>query len=171
MDPFIGEIRMFGGNFAPQGWALCEGQLMSISQYTALFSILGTTFGGNGTSTFALPDLRGRLTIGPGTGPGLAPYTLGQQGGTESVTLLASQLPAHTHAVNAYNGTGDKSSVAGSLPANGSKPDYYSDQAGTTTMNPGMIAPAGGGVPLSILQPYLTVTFIIALIGIYPSRS
>jgi microcystin-dependent protein len=171
MDPFLGEIRIFGGNFAPVGWALCEGQLLSISQNAALFSILGTTFGGNGTNTFALPDLRGRLPIGPGTGPGLAPYTLGQQGGTESVTLLASQMPAHTHAVNAYNGAGDKSTVAGNLPANGAKPDYYSDQAGTTTMNPATIASAGGGVPVGILQPYLSVTFIIALQGIFPSRS
>ncbi len=171
MDPFLGEIRMFGGNFAPVGWALCEGQLLSISQNAALFSILGTTFGGNGTTNFALPDLRGRVPIDQGAGPGLAPYTLGQSGGTETVTLLVNQMPAHSHALNAYNGAGDKSTVAGNLPANGAKPDYYSDQAATTTMNPGTIGSAGGGAPVSVLQPYLTLNFIIALQGIFPSRS
>jgi microcystin-dependent protein len=170
MDPFLGEIRIFGGNFAPNGWALCEGQLLGISQFSALFSILGTTYGGNGTTNFALPDLRGRVPIGQGIGPGLAPYALGQAGGTEYVTLLASQMPPHTHAVNAYNGVANKSTVSGNLPANGTKPDYYSDQAATTTMNPGTIGSAGGGTPFSILQPYLSVTFIIALQGIYPSR-
>jgi microcystin-dependent protein len=171
MDPFIGEIRLFGGNFAPVGWATCDGQLLSISQYTALFSILGTTFGGNGTTTFGLPDLRGRAPIHTGAGPGLAPYALGQAAGTENVQLLANQLPAHTHALNAYNGAGNKTTVAGSLLANGAKPDYYSDQPASTTLNPAAIGSAGGGAPVSILQPYLTVTFIIALQGIYPSRS
>jgi microcystin-dependent protein len=170
MDPFLGEIRMFGGNFAPIGWALCEGQLLGIAQYSALFSILGTTFGGNGTTNFALPDLRGRAPIGQGIGPGLTPFTLGQAGGTESVTLLVNQMPAHTHAVNANGDVADKSTVAGSLLANGTKPNYYSDQAVTTTMNPGMIGIAGGSQPFSILQPYMTVTFIIALQGIFPSR-
>jgi microcystin-dependent protein len=170
MDNFLGEIRIFGGNFAPLGWALCEGQLLSISQNAALFSIIGTTFGGNGTSTFALPDLRGRVPIDQGTGAGLAPYTIGQQGGMENVTLLAGQMPPHSHAVNAYNGAGDKSTVAGSLPANGAKPDYYSDLAGSTTMNPSTIASAGGGLPVSILQPYLTLNFILARTGIFPSR-
>jgi microcystin-dependent protein len=171
MDPFLGEIRIFGGNFAPVGWALCEGQLLSIAQNSALFAILGTTFGGNGTTTFGLPDLRGRVPIGEGAGPGLAPYTLGQQGGTENVTLLANQLPAHTHALNAYNGAGNKATVAGSLLANGAKPDYYSDQPATTTLSPGAIGSAGGGAPVSIQQPYLTLTFIIALQGIFPPRS
>src|SRR5215207_9632471 len=105
-EPFIGEIRMFGGNFAPRGWAFCEGQLLSIAQNTALFSILGTTYGGNGTTTFALPDLRGRVPIQPGQGPGLSPYTLGQMSGQENVTLLITNIPAHTHTLGASGGQG-----------------------------------------------------------------
>ncbi len=174
-EPFIAQIMMFGGNFAPRGWALCDGQLLSIAQNTALFSILGTTYGGNGQTTFALPDLRGRVPIHPGQGPGLSPYVLGQMSGTENTTLLITNMPAHNHtATGAIN--------ANSAAANDSLPtgNYLAESAiyhtGTNTtmaansvsVNVGL---AGGSQPFSILQPYTCVNFIIALEGIFPSRN
>jgi microcystin-dependent protein len=170
-EVYLGQIIMFAGNFAITGYQFCSGQTLSISQYTAVFAILGTTYGGNGTTTFQLPDLRGRVPVGQGQGPGLSGYVLGQSGGTENVTLLQTQMPAHTHAVNAYGSGADKSTVSGSLLANGAKPDYYSDQGANATMNPGMIAAAGGGQPFSIRQPYLSISYLIALVGIFPSRN
>jgi microcystin-dependent protein len=173
-QPFIGTIMMFAGNFAPRNWLPCEGQLLPISQYTALFSILGTTYGGNGTTTFALPDLRGRVPLHQGQGPGLSPYVLGQQGGTETVTLLYNQMPLHTHLVNADNtGNGQltpQGNVLGNLGRSATE-KFYSNATPNTTMNPTMIASAGGNQPFNVLQPYLCVYFVIAINGIFPSRN
>ena len=175
-EPFLGEIRMFGGNFAPTGWALCQGQLMSIQQNAALFSILGTTFGGNGTTTFALPDLQGRVPVSQGQGPGLSPYTPGQAAGSENVTLQQSQMPAHTHSANGNSGAANQTSPAGSvwaapLDSGGGAGTGYSNAAPNAAMSPAAIGLAGGNQPFSVIQPYLCVTFIIALNGIYPSRN
>lgn len=176
-EPFLGEVRMFGGNFAPTGWALCNGQLLPISQNTALFSILGTYFGGDGQTTFALPDLRSRVPIHQGQGLGLSPYTQGQQAGSEQITLLQNQMPAHTHIVSASGTTANASTAAGNFlataaPARGqsSAADIYGPSA-SATMSPAMVAPAGNSLPHANIQPSLCVTFIIALQGIYPSRS
>ena len=172
-SPFLGEIRMFGGNFAPRGWAFCNGQIMPISQNTALFSLLGTTYGGNGTSTFALPNLQSRVPVHWGTGAGLSSYVIGQQAGQENVTLLQSQMPAHTHLLNAVTSGGNQASPTGNLPAvesTGTSLNYSSDPA-NTTMNPAAVANAGQSLPVPVVQPYLAVSFIIALVGIFPSRN
>jgi microcystin-dependent protein len=177
-DPFIGEIRMFCGNFAPNGWALCNGQLLSISQYQALFSILGTTFGGNGTTNFALPNLQGRVPIHWGQGQGLSPYNIGQTGGAETVGLSVAQMPAHNHQVNASPNAATTTVATANVPATVTStergqqaPSVYSSNAPSVAMNNGMISPTGGGAPHTNIQPYQCVTFIIALNGIYPSRS
>jgi len=178
MDEFLAIIKMFGGNFAPRGWALCNGQILSIAQNTALFSLLGTTFGGNGQTTFALPDLRGRVPIHPGQGPGLSPYSLGQQAGSESITLTLSSLPPHSHTLianasaqaNIANPTGNFLSV-GKVPSSSETINMYSNAAGTNPLNAASITPVGGGQPVPIIQPYLCVNFIICLEGIFPSRN
>jgi microcystin-dependent protein len=171
--PFIGEIRMFGGNFAPRGYALCNGQLLSISQNTALFSLLGTTYGGNGTTNFALPNLQGRVPVHMGTGAGLSPYVEGQQGGTEAVSLNVNQMPAHNHSVNSVGNGGNQAGPVGNLPAVESTGTSlnYSNAAITGQMSATTIGNAGGNLPVSIVQPYLAINFIIALQGIYPSRN
>lgn len=174
-EQYLGEIRMFAGNFAPRGWAFCQGQLLSIAQNTALFSILGTTYGGNGQTTFALPDLRGRLPMQPGQGPGLSSRTLGEQGGTETVTLLANQMPAHTHPLLASGNQGDQFSPEGSVNAvlvdpNTQQPANLYAATPSTPMNPAAIGPAGGSQPHNNMSPFLCINFIIALEGIYPSR-
>jgi microcystin-dependent protein len=165
---------MFCGNFAPAGWALCNGQTLSISQNTALFSLLGTTYGGNGTTTFNLPNMQSRVPIHAGQGTGLSPYVLGQQAGAENVTLLTTQIPAHTHTVNCNTAGGNQASPSGNLPAvesTGTSLDY-SNAAANATMNATMIPPSGGSnQPHSNIQPYLVVNFIIALQGIFPSRN
>ncbi|SPE25730.1 Tail Collar domain protein [Candidatus Sulfopaludibacter sp. SbA3] len=164
---------MFGGNFAPSGWALCNGQLMSISQNAALFSILGTTYGGDGIQTFALPDLQGRVAVHQGTGAGLSPYILGEKTGVQNVTLLYNNMPVHTHLVNADGAASGKNTPQANLLGTvgiSAQDKVYSGGTGSTTMNPAMIAPAGGNVPISVIQPLLCVTFIIALNGIFPSR-
>ncbi len=175
-DPFLGEIRMFGGNFAPVGWAFCQGQLLPISQNTALFSLLGTTYGGDGVQTFALPDLRGRVPLGMGQGPGLSPYVEGQAGGAETVTLTTPQMPAHSHTVAATE-TQSTTDPKGAVPANtqpptpGTPPKVYgASPDGKTTMNSAMIGITGGNLPITVQQPYLAVNYIIALQGIFPSR-
>jgi microcystin-dependent protein len=173
-EPFIGQIMQFGGNFAPRGWALCNGQLQSIAQNSALFSILGTTYGGDGITTFALPDLRGRLPMHPGNGPGLTPRQLGEASGTETVTLTTSQMPAHTHAVACVSNTlSTQARPGGNLPGpeNAPNADVWSNSPADSTMSPAMIVPTGGSQPVSVMPPYLCVNFIIALEGIYPSRS
>lgn len=174
-DPFIAEIVMFGGNFAPRGWAFTDGQLLPISQNTALFSILGTTYGGDGQTTFALPDLRGRTAVHPGTGPGLAPVQLGQRFGAETATLSVSNLPAHSHSVNAWTDAnprifGDTGDPTGAFPAKSWRPEFETGPA-NTQMNTAMIGSTGGGQSFSIRDPSLGINHIIALEGIYPSRN
>ena len=170
MDPFVGEIRMFGGNFAPRGWAFCDGQLLQISQNTALFSLLGTTYGGNGTTQFALPDLRGRLPVHFGWGPGLGPRELGASMGDEAVTLTIDEMPAHRHAISS-TAAATRDTPAGNVfgsPGNGA-PIYGG--AANTALSPAANSAVGGGLPHSNLMPYLCATFIIALQGVYPARS
>lgn len=177
-EPFIGQVMMFAGNFAPRGWAFCQGQILSIAQNTALFSILGTTYGGNGQTTFALPDLRGRSPIQPGQGPGLSPITLGQQGGTETMTLLSNNMPAHNHTLNAFNGdVGNAANPSGNalgigkVPSSGEMINMYSNSAPSAQLAPGTVGIAGGSQPFNIRDPYLAINFIIALEGIFPSRN
>ena len=165
-EPFIGEIILFAGNFAPRGWALCNGQILAISQNTALFSILGTTYGGNGQTTFALPDLRGRVPVHPGQGPGLSPYDLGQAGGTETVTLNVAEMPQHTHPQPATNGEQTTNRPNGALPARGG---VYAQTSDGSTLTPP--SPVGGSQPHNNIQPYLGLNYIIALEGIFPSRN
>ncbi len=201
-EPFLGEIRMVGFNFAPRGWAFCQGQLMSISQNTALFSLLGTMYGGNGQTTFALPDLRGRSPVGQGQGPGLSDVVIGEVAGTENVTILSNQMPTHTHTAvptsNSITASGQAavpaattgstqanpgpSTVLGPISASGRAGALYATGAPDTTLAPfnvsvmgdmpGItIGTTGGSQPLPIRNPYLGVNFVIALEGIFPSRS
>jgi len=175
MTPFLGQLICVGFNFAPQGWALCDGQILSISQNTALFSLLGTTFGGNGTTTFALPDLRGRAPLHMGQGPGLGNYILGENGGTEEATLTVGNLPQHTHAINATSNPGSSSHPNGQyLASSGAAAIYNSGTGGNgvdSKLHAGAVSVAGNGVPFDKHAPYLTMNWIIALEGIYPSRS
>jgi microcystin-dependent protein len=171
-QPYLGEIRMFGGNFAPVGWAFCDGTLLPIAQNDALFAVIGATYGGNGQTTFALPDLRGRLPLHQGTGQ--SSYTPGQTGGAEKVTLTASQLPAHTHTL--LSGGGTALSPANAYPgaASTTNPDparMYGAAVGLTAFNPATITVSPGGQPHDNFQPYLCVNFIIALVGVFPSQS
>jgi microcystin-dependent protein len=176
-EPFIAQIMMFGGNFAPRGWAFCSGQLLAIAQNSALFSLLGTTYGGDGVTTFALPDLRGRVPLHPGQGPGLSNYTLGEQAGQETVTLLVTQMPAHNHSVNATNAPGDRGGPGGDYLAGSQNqgpdpnPLIYNAGPPNKVMHPNMITSAGGSQPHENRQPFLAVNFIIALEGIYPSQA
>ncbi|MBE2201574.1 MAG: phage tail protein [Anaerolinea sp.] len=172
-EPYIGQIIMFGGNFAIRGYATCDGQLLPIAQNTALFSILGTTYGGNGQTTFALPDLRGRAPIHMGQGPGLSNYTLGQVGGSETVTLIQSQMPAHNHTLNVHSGTADSQSPVNNLLSGeaAGATFVYSSESPDATANPNSIAPAGGSQPHNNQSPYLTLNFQIALVGVFPSRN
>lgn len=171
-EQYLGEIRMFAGNLPPRGWALCNGQLLPINQNQALFSLLGTTYGGNGQSNFALPDFRGKVPVHFGQGPGLSDYSLGQTGGSETATISISQMPAHNHQVTAVTVEGNQNSPAGNLPANTKNLDQeYSTSAADTTMNAAMIGYTGGGQAFSIKAPTNTVTFIIAISGIYPPRN
>ena len=172
MNPYLGEIRIFAFNFAPKGWAMCNGQLLAISSNTALFSLLGTYYGGNGQTTFALPDLRGRVPIHQGQGQGLSPYSVGQNGGTESVTLTTQQMPQHNHMANVVSGpqaTAPRPSNA--HPGNATSGSVYSTANPDSTFNQGFVSSQGGSQPHNNVQPYLTVTFCIATQGIYPPRN
>lgn len=172
-EPFIGEIIMFGGNFAPRGWALCDGQLLSIASNTALFSILGTTYGGDGRTTFGLPDLRGRVAMHQGNGPGLSNRRLGQKGGVEAVTLSETQIPPHNHAANCVVPAGNTNDAVNNFWADDagvSSGTYHSGPA-TNQMNPNAIGNTGGGQSHDNVQPFQCVNYIIALTGIYPSRN
>jgi microcystin-dependent protein len=170
-DPFLGEIRMFGFNFAPTGWAFCNGQLLPISQNTALFSLLGTIYGGNGTTTFALPNLQSRVAIHAGQGSGLSAYVAGQAGGTETVTLSAAEMPAHSHPLHA-DATIARSADPGDHVLAKAKTDIYGDTLhGKTTLNGKSVGESGQGEPHTNIQPYLTLTFCIALQGVFPARS
>ncbi len=175
MDPFLGEIIMFGGNFAPRGWALCDGQLLPISQNSALFSILGTTYGGDGRTTFALPDLRGRAPMHAGSGPGLSTRQLGQKGGAEEVTLTAAQMPSHTHQARCDKtvGAGHTNVAEGSVWANdaGAASATYSTNAPDADMATNALNATGGNQAHNNMQPFLAVNFIIALQGTFPSRN
>jgi microcystin-dependent protein len=171
VDPLLGQISMFAGNFAPRGWALCDGRLLLISQYTQLYSVLGTTYGGDGRTTFALPDLRGRAPIHEGQGPGLSDKRLGQRGGAEQVILQVSNLPSHTHSLNASTATGTSNVPTGNVHADTSVFDKEYATTANTAMSGTAIGNTGGNIPVSIVQPYLTITYIIALQGTFPSRS
>ncbi|HEY3267951.1 MAG TPA: tail fiber protein [Armatimonadota bacterium] len=173
MDPFLGELRLVPYNFAPQGWAFCNGQILSIAQNTALFALLGTTYGGDGRTTFALPDLRGRVAISSDRGPGLTPRTLGEVGGAEGVTLLQTQMPAHNHLARSASAAGDQRGPTGHIPAREAtgQTATYSDAAADGTLRPDAIDVAGGNQPHENMPPYLVMNYIIALQGIFPSRS
>jgi microcystin-dependent protein len=172
-DPFVAEIRMFAGNFAPRGWALCNGQLLQISQNTALFSLLGTTYGGDGKSTFALPNLQGRAPMHAGSGPGLSPHFLGEEAGVNSVTLLTSEMPSHSHLLLGTNARAGVGSPDGNvLNRSVGENAYQTTSTGSLVgMDPNMVGLSGGSQPHNNMQPYLALTFIIALQGIYPPRS
>lgn len=172
-DQFVGEIRVFPFNFAPTGWAQCDGQLLAISQNTALFSLLGTQFGGNGTSNFALPNLQGCFPVNYGSGAGLTPRNMGDTGGEAAVTLLTTQLPSHTHAIQsaAVATTANPANAVLSGAARGKPPAYASYQGSAVTMSGSAVSTAGGGQPHNNLPPYLALNFCIALQGIFPARS
>jgi microcystin-dependent protein len=178
-EPFLAEIKIFAGNFAPTGFALCNGQILPISQNAALFSLLGTTFGGNGTSNFGLPNFQGSAPLGFGQGPGLSSYVLGQTGGTTTVTILQNQIPSHSHTPACFSTSPNPTPVlspAGSVWAvAGSRRSltnlYKSGAVTASNMNASSLATAGSGQPHNNMQPYLALTFIIALVGIFPSRN
>jgi microcystin-dependent protein len=169
-DPFVAEIRIVGFNFAPTGWALCNGQLMPISQNTALFSLLGTQYGGDGKTTFALPNLQGRVPIHAGQGPGLTDRAIGESGGAATVTLTAAEMPSHSHAIATTSAPADRSNPASSrfaAPAD----SVYTAQAANTATHPSTVGSDGGNQPHNNLQPFLVLNFVIALQGIFPPRS
>jgi microcystin-dependent protein len=172
-EPFIGEIRLFAGNFAPRGWAFCNGQLLAISQNSALFAILGTTYGGDGRTTFALPDLRGRAPVHSGfsQGPGLTRRNLGEKGGQENVTLSVEQVPSHTHAARASGDFPDSSSPAGNFLGTMQRTRIYSSSGSDVSMATGAIGPAGENQPHNNMPPYLGLNYIIALQGLFPPRN
>lgn len=170
-EPFVGEIRMFAGNFAPRGWAFCDGQLLAVSQNDALFSLLGTIYGGDGRTTFGLPDLRGRIPIHAGSGPGLSPRRLGAKLGTEKETLTVNQLPSHTHPLSASNDVANQTTAGGDrVTGQTGTFDLYQSSNAVAPMNAAAIGSVGGSQAHTNLMPYLCVHFIIALVGIYPSR-
>ena len=178
MEPFLGQITLFPFNFAPKGWAFCQGQLLPISQNTALFSLLGTYYGGNGTTTFGLPDLRGRVPVGQGQGPGLSDYDIGGVQGVETVTLLATQSPSHSHPFQAFAVQATTNAPSGALPAQGHSTgrgapavNTYAPPQTAVPLASGQVNPAGNGQPHNNLQPYLTLNWCIAMQGIYPPRS
>lgn len=176
-QPYLGEIRMFAGNFSPKNNAFCAGQLLSIAQNSALFSLLGTQFGGDGVNTFGLPDMRGRLPVCYGQGGGLSNYVMGEQTGTESVTLLLNQLPMHNHMIIASSTTGNQAAPGGNMPAGASAPFtglWIADSAKTGNpiqMDPASLAMTGGNLSHENRMPALAINFIIALMGIFPSRN
>jgi microcystin-dependent protein len=173
-DPFLAEIRIFPFNFPPKGWAWCDGQLMPLSQNTALFSLLGTTYGGNGKSNFALPDLQGRAPMHPGQGPGLSLHDLGETGGSETVTLLESEMPSHSHSLAVSSDDGDlKAPTSNRVLARSTNGFLYQNSisSGLQPMSDSALAPSGGDQPHNNMQPYLTFYFCIALQGVFPPRT
>jgi microcystin-dependent protein len=172
-NPYLGEIRMFAGNFAPSGWAFCNGQTLAISSNTALFSLLGTYYGGNGTSTFNLPNLQATFPIHQGTGPVFGSISIGETGGSATATLNANNLPSHNHGLNCVASGGNQPSPAGALPAIESTgtSSNYSSAAATGQMSSGAIGFTGSGLPISTVPPFLAISFIIALEGIFPARN
>lgn len=171
-DPFVAEIRIFPFNFAPRGWAWCDGQLLPLSQNTALFSLLGTTYGGNGQSNFALPDLQGRAPMHPGQRPGLSLHDLGETGGSETVSLLESEIPSHSHQTRAANEESNSNSPSVNTTfAVSAKANVYAPQNPNVAMSPNTLAPSGGNQPHNNMMPYLTFYFNIALQGVFPPRT
>lgn len=171
-EPFVGEIRMFAGNFAPRAWAFCDGQLLAVSQNDALFSLLGTIYGGDGRTTFGLPDMRGRIPVHAGTGPGLSPYRIGQKAGTENITLTVSQIPPHNHTWNCTETIGTLAPPSGNGYAQTPTSSVFNAAASPDSKFSGsMIQNKGGSGSHTNMMPFLCVNFIIALYGIYPSRN
>ena len=172
-EPFVAEIRIFAGGFAPQGWALCDGQLIQVAQNPALFSLLATTYGGDGRETFGLPNLRGRFPMHAGWGPGLSVRRLGETGGGDTVAITAAQMPGHNHSLRVVEATGDVGSPGpdASLANSSAGDPYQSSEPASTALDPRSLADAGGSRPHNNLQPYLVMNFIIALTGIYPPRT
>jgi microcystin-dependent protein len=168
-QPFVGEIRMFAGNFAPVGWAFCSGQLLPISENDTLFNLIGTTYGGDGQETFALPDLRGRLPVHMGQGAGLTNRIIGEAGGVETVTLTTQQMPSHTHGLVASTGIANQSSPTNNVVAQSSAADLYIEDTPTAPLANASILSSGGSQPHDNMHPYLCVSYIISLFGIYPS--
>ena len=168
MDPYLGEIRLLSFNFAPKGWAFCNGALLAVNQYQALFALLGTYYGGNGVQTFALPDLRSRVPIHMG-----GSYNIGQVSGVENVTLLVTEIPAHIHMIQAVNSPGGAKTPINSLFAQSGTTNarFAADSSNLTSLNPASVQPAGSGGPHSNIQPYLAMNYCIALQGLFPSRS
>jgi microcystin-dependent protein len=173
MDMYLGEVRMFAGNYAPENWQLCNGQLLSISEYQALYALIGTTYGGDGVQTFGLPDLQGRVPIHLGQGPGTSNYALGQKGGQEAVALGVEQLPAHTHALNAFSGVGTTDVPTNNYFAQtGTGYVVYSDQTPTSTMANVAAGPSAGGNQVhENMMPFMAISYIIAVVGLYPQPS
>jgi microcystin-dependent protein len=170
-DPFIGEVQWFAGNFAPRGWAFCDGQLLSISSHSALFSILGTTYGGDGRTTFGLPDVRGRVIVHQGTGPGLTNRRLGARGGSETETLATNQMPSHTHTLRASGGSATAIVPNGNVLASPGRTRMYDSGVANADMHASAINPAGGSQSHNNMQPYNTLSCIISLQGTFPSRN
>jgi len=172
-DPFVAEIRIFPFNFPPKGWAFCDGQILPLSQNTALFSLLGTTYGGDGKSNFALPNMQGNAPMHPGQGPGLSLHDLGETGGSETVTVLESEIPAHSHGLMDTSTTGTKSTPDGNSIARTSGATPYQPPAGAALvpMSDQAVTPAGGDQPHNNMMPYLTLNFCIALQGVFPPRT
>lgn len=173
-DPFVAEIRIFPFNFAPRGWAWCDGQLLPLSQNTALFSLLGTTYGGNGKSNFALPDMQGNAPMHWGQGPGLSLHDLGETGGSQTVSLLESEIPSHAHAVNVANEAGTTNLPQGNLiarPFGRGNNLFSTTRTSPASMSPNEVVPTGGDQPHNNMQPYLTFYFCIALQGVFPPRT
>lgn len=180
MDEYIGIVKLFAGTFAPRGWAFCDGSQLSIAQNSALFSILGTTYGGNGQTTFGLPDLRGRVAVGAGSGPSLQPTQPGEMAGSASITLTTAQLPAHNHPVQVSSDKASTNAPAGNVPAaaNGSTPDEtvvtvnaYAAANNLVAGSPNAIGQTGNNQPVSVMQPYTGMNYIICLEGVFPSRN
>jgi microcystin-dependent protein len=169
-DPYIGEIRMFGGGFAPAGWAFCNGALMAIAENDALFQLIGTTYGGDGVSTFGIPDLQGRVPVHQGQGPSLQNYTIGQKAGVETVTLTTNQIPVHNHAVAASQALSNTTSPANNVLAQNTQILMYTQDSVTRFMPPNAVSAVGGSQPHDNLQPYLAISFIISLFGIFPHQ-
>ena len=171
-DPFVAEIRIFPFNFAPKGWAFCDGQILPLSQNTALFSLLGTTYGGDGKSNFALPDMQGNAPMHPGQGPGLSLHDLGETGGSETVTLLESEIPAHSHSWMASTQVAEDRTPEGEVFAKASGGSLYTlNTSGLAQMAVQAVSPIGGDQPHNNMQPYLTLNFCIALQGVFPPRT
>jgi microcystin-dependent protein len=172
-EPFLGEIRMFAGNFAPQGWALCDGQLLAVAQNDGLFSLLGTIYGGDGRTTFGLPEMRGRIPIHAGTGPGLSPRSIGSKFGEENVTVIANTLPSHTHTMQANTQSGPQGDAAGSTPSQSTVGVYLQspNPASIAPLRNASISQVGNNQQHNNVMPYLCINFIIALFGVYPSRN